>query len=103
MFKLFLQDARRWIDQGQINAHAQLSFGALLLLLYRYLPLRAMAWFRFGSWCTHKGIPFLPSFVQHQIYSRYGLEIVVGANIGGGLYIAHPVGTVIAVNRMGAN
>ena len=26
-----------------------------------------------------------------------------GADIGGGLYVAHPVGTVIMVNRMGTN
>lgn len=103
MFEFFIQDARRWIVQGQIDHDTQLSFGRLLLLLYRYMPLRAMAWFRFGSWCKHKGIPFFPGFTQRQIYARYGLEIVVGADIGGGLYIAHPVGTVIAVERMGVN
>jgi serine O-acetyltransferase len=103
MYELFLQDARRWIVQGQINTTAQLSFRTLIILLYRHMPLRAMAWFRFGAWCKRKRIPFFPSFVQHQIYARYGLEIVVGADIGGGLYIAHPIGTVIAVERMGAN
>ena len=103
MYKLFLQDARRWIVQGQLNPTAQLPFRTLLLLLYRYMPLRAMAWFRFGSWCKHKRIPFVPGFAQRQIYARYGLEIVIGADIGGGFYIAHPVGTVIAVARMGEN
>jgi serine O-acetyltransferase len=62
-----------------------------------------MAWFRFGSWCKSKGIPFFPGYVQRQIYARYGLEIPTGADIGGGLYIAHPIGTVIAVKRMGRN
>src|SRR5687768_9011115 len=103
MSELFLQDARRWIVQGQIDTTTQLSFRKLLLLLYRHMPLRAMAWFRFGSWCKRKRIPFFPSFAQRQIYARYGLEIAVGADIGGGLYIAHPIGTVIAVERMGAN
>jgi serine O-acetyltransferase len=103
MFDLFLQDARRWIVQGQLNPTALLPFPTLLLLLYRHMSLRAMAWFRFGSWCHHKRIPFIPGFVQRQIYARYGLEIVIGSKIGGGLYIAHPIGTVIAVNRIGAN
>ena len=67
------------------------------------MPLRAMAWFRFGSWCKCKGIPFFPGFTQRQIYARYGLEIVIGSEIGGGLYIAHPIGTVIAAKRMGEN
>jgi len=103
MYKLFLEDARRWVMPGQINPAADINTRTLLALLYRYMPLRAMAWFRFGSWCKHKRIPFLPGYIQRQIYSRYGLEISAGAEIGGGLYIAHPIGTVISVKRMGRN
>jgi serine O-acetyltransferase len=103
MFELFIQDARRWVVQGQINHSANITLRTLLVLLYRYMPLRAMAWFRFVCWCKHKSIPFFPGFTQRLIYRRYGLEIVVGADIAGGLYIAHPIGTVIAVKRMGQN
>ncbi len=102
MFDLFLQDARRWIVPGQISADP-LSLWQVLALLFRHLPLRAMLWFRFGSWCKQRGIPFLPGYVQRRLYRRYGLEIVVGADIGGGLYIAHPIGTVIAPQRIGRN
>ena len=103
MYKLFLEDARRWVVPGQINPTAHINARTLLALLYRYMPLRAMAWFRFGCWCKLKRIPFLPGYVQRQIYARYGLEISAGADIGGGLYIAHPIGTVISVKRMGQN
>ena len=103
MYKLFLQDARRWVVPGQINPHANLTLRTLIVLLYRHMPLRAMAWFRFGCWCKQNRLPFFPGFVQRQIYSRYGLEISAGADIGGGLYIAHPVGTVISIKRMGQN
>jgi serine O-acetyltransferase len=103
MYELFLQDARRWIVPGQITPTVRMSLRILLSLLYRHMPLRAMAWFRFGCWCKQKGVPVLPGFIQRQIYARYGLEISVGANIGGGLYIAHPIGTVISVKRMGQN
>ena len=103
MYRLFLEDARRWVVPGQINPAAHISVRTLLALLYRYMPLRAMAWFRFGSWCKRTRIPILPGYVQRQIYSRYGLEISAGAEIGGGLYIAHPIGTVISVKRMGRN
>jgi serine O-acetyltransferase len=103
MFDHFKQDARRWIVPSQINEQAPLSIRTILKLLYTYLPLRAMAWFRFGSWCKQQRIPFFPGFTQRWIYQHYGLEIVVGANIGGGLYIAHPVGVVIAPRRMGKN
>ncbi len=103
MYELFKQDVRRWIVPSKINADAPVSLGLILKLLFRYMPLRAMAWFRFGSWCKQKRIPFLPGFVQRQIYSRYGLEILVGADIGGGLYIAHPIGTVVSPRSMGRN
>jgi serine O-acetyltransferase len=103
MYELFQHDARRWIRPSQIDTVTRLTFKLILKLLVRHMPLRAMAWFRFGSWCQHKKIPFLPGFVQRQIYSRYGLEIMVGADIDGGLYIAHPIGTVVAPKRMGKN
>jgi serine O-acetyltransferase len=103
MFELFLQDARRWVVPSKVAPASAITWKVLLVLLYHYLPLRAMAWFRFGSWCKHKGIPFLPGATQRLIYSRYGLEIVIGAEIGGGLYIAHPIGTVIAPRRLGTN
>lgn len=103
MLELFKQDARRWIKPGSIRDDANLSPGTLLKLYYRHLPLRAMLWFRLGSWFKAREIPFFPGFIQRLIYRRYGLEIVVGADIGGGLYIAHPVGTVIAPRKMGRN
>lgn len=103
MFELFLKDARRWVVPSKIAPASTITPKVLLVLLYWYMPLRAMAWFRFGSWCKLKGIPVLPGAIQRLIYSRYGLEIVIGADIGGGLYIAHPIGTVIAPNHIGTN
>ena len=103
MYELFKQDVRRWIKPSQIDNETPLSKGLLLKLLFRHMPLRAMAWFRFGSWCKKKGIPFLPGFTQRHLYSSHGLEILVGADIGGGLYIAHPVGVVVSPKRIGRN
>jgi serine O-acetyltransferase len=102
MLELFLQDARRWVIPSKVS-EAPLSLAQIVGLLWRYMPLRAMLWFRFGSWCKQRRIPFFPGFVQRLIYRRYGLEIVIGSPIGGGLYIAHPIGTVIAPQRIGRN
>lgn len=101
MFELFRQDVRRWIVPGKLSPEARLSLGMILALTFRHMPLRAMALFRLGCWCKQRRIPFFPGFLQRLIYSRYGLEIQVGADIGGGLYIAHPVGTVVAPRRIG--
>ncbi|MBK9940424.1 MAG: DapH/DapD/GlmU-related protein [Kouleothrix sp.] len=106
MLEIFRRDAYRWAIHHlgrSITSPEQLTTPDLVRLLYQNMALRAIAWFRLGSWLKHKRVPFLPGLIQRQIFSRYGLEIVVGAEIGGGLYIAHPVGTVIAPKRIGVN
>jgi serine O-acetyltransferase len=99
----FEQDACRWIYPGQIVPASELTRRRLFQLLHTYLPLRAMAWFRLGSRCKAQGIKAIPGFTQRLIFRRFGFEILVGADIGGGLYVPHPVGTVISPNRIGHN
>lgn len=106
MYQLFRRDAYRWavFHLGRpVASPAELSLLDLLRLLYQNLALRAIAWFRLGSWFKRRRIPVIPGWIQRRIYRRYGLEIIVGAEVGGGLYIAHPVGTVVAAKRIGAN
>ena len=103
MFERFKQDVQRWIVPQQVADPELVTLPTTLKLLYRYMPLRAMFWFRLGSWFKEKGIPFFPGFIQRIMYTVYGLEISPGADIAGGLYIAHPVGTVITVKRLGKN
>jgi serine O-acetyltransferase len=102
-FELFKQDAQRWIEPGQVIEVPQLKLRTIMKLLYRYRSLRAMLWFRIGSWCRQKRLPALPGMVQRHIMRSYGMEILVGADIGGGLYVAHPVGCVLVPARMGRN
>jgi serine O-acetyltransferase len=103
MFETFKQDVQRWLIPQQVADPSLVTLPTTLKLLIRHMPLRAMMWFRFGSWCKRQGIPALPAIIQRRIFSRYGLEIRPGADIAGGLYIAHPIGTVIMVNRIGRN
>ena len=103
MRKLFRQDVQRWIVPQQISDPSEVTLRTTLRLLWRHMPLRAMLWYRLGSWCKDKGIPFAPGFTQRFLYRFFGLEISMRANIGGGLYIAHPSGTVISVEEMGNN
>ena len=99
----FKEDIARWIVPEQVAPLEQVTLWRTLILLIRHLPLRAMLWFRFGSWLHDEGVPFLPAMIQRRICLRFGLEIAVGQDIGGGLYIPHPVGTAMYVTRMGRN
>jgi len=103
MFETFRQDLKRWVIPGQIADDSSLTPRTVLRLLWQYLPVRALAWFRLACWCKRKGIPFFPGVIQRHIYRSYGLEIPSGAEIGGGLYIPHPIGTVVMPRRIGRN
>lgn len=103
MLDLFRQDAARWVVPQQIGDPAAITLGQALKLLWNYVSLRAMLLYRFGSWLHRKRVRILPGMIQRLIFFLFGLEIVVGQEVGGGLYIAHPSGTVISVERLGRN
>jgi serine O-acetyltransferase len=99
----FRLDAARWIRPQSIGDPADLSATHLAKLLVRHPPLRALAWFRCGSAIRALGIRGVSGWVQRRLLRLYGLELSIGAEIGGGLYIAHPVGCVLAAESIGSN
>jgi serine O-acetyltransferase len=74
-----------------------------LKLLMHHLPLRAMAWLRFGAACRDAGVRGVPGYVQRRLARVYGLELSPSTPCEGGLYIAHPVGCVLHAAAIGAN
>jgi len=103
MLERFRQDAARWIVPQGIADPREVTLEMAIKLLWRHVPLRATLWFRVGQWCHEHGIPGLPSWFQRRLLLRFGLEITIGANIGGGLYVAHPSGVVLAPASIGEN
>lgn len=101
MWNRFKQDALRWVVPGEVADPAVLTWTLLLQLLLRHPSLRAMAWFRLATWCKAKGIPLVVGPLHRWLFFRFGLEL--GGEIEGGLYIAHPVGTVINARQIGRN
>ncbi|MEZ4714212.1 MAG: hypothetical protein R3A44_43925 [Caldilineaceae bacterium] len=100
MFETFKQDAARWVVPGQFADPALLTTLQIIKLLYRHVSLRAMAWFRLAIWFHEHRIP-LAGLIYRWIFFRFGLEM--NGYIEGGLYIAHPHGTVVSVRHMGRN
>lgn len=101
MWHRFKQDALRWVVPGEVADPSVLTRPLLLQLLLRHPSLRAMAWFRLACWCKAKRIPFVVGSIHRWLFFRFGLEL--GGDIEGGLYIAHPVGTVINARHIGRN
>lgn len=103
MLDRFKQDVQRWVVPQQVADPSLVTFGRTLKLLWLHKPLRAMLWLRFGSWCVSKRIPLATSMTMMILYYFHGLEIAPQADVGGGLYIAHPQGTVLSAKRIGRN
>lgn len=99
----FKCDVARWVRPQEVASLDEVTWPTTLRRLYAHPPLRAMAWFRLASAAKALRIPAVAGIVQRRLLRVYGLELSVGAEIGGGLYIAHPAGTVVAVERVGRN
>ena len=99
----FRRDVARWVRPQEVASLDEVTWGRTLRLLYAHPPLRAMAWFRLASAAKTMRIPAVAGIVQRRLLRLYGLELSPGADIEGGLYIAHPAGTVVAVERVGRN
>ena len=99
----FQSDAARWVNPQQVADLAEVTPSVALRLLVRHPPLRAMAWFRFGSACRNAGVRGVASHVQRRLLRVYGLELAPSTRCGGGLYVAHPVGCVLHAASIGAN
>lgn len=100
---LIAMDACRWVRPEEIADRNEINALVIAKLLYWHLPLRAMTWFRLATLMHRHKIKALPGILQRRLIKKYGLEIRLGPKIGGGLYIAHPVGCVIVVESMGTN
>lgn len=103
MFELFKQDAARWVIPQQVTDPSKLTIQNIIRMLFIFMPLRAMFWFRLGSWLTQKRFPFAKGLFQRMLFRQFGLEITPGSDIAGGLYIAHPIGCVLSPKRIGKN
>lgn len=100
---LFRRDVARWVRPQEVADPAGIDVKAAVRLLYEHPPLRAMAWFRFAQCCREMGIRGVPGLVQQRLLHRYGLELAPSTLVGGGLYIAHPVGCVLHAASIGEN
>lgn len=102
-WELFLLDSRRWVRPEQVAGPHEVTPQRVAVLLLRHPPLRAMGWFRLATLAQQLRIKGLPSYLQRRLLRLYGLELVPGAPIGGGLYIAHPAGCTLVVESIGTN
>jgi serine O-acetyltransferase len=108
MSRAFAEDLKRWKDRSvrPVGASASsLSLGVrdILGLLLRHPAVCATGVYRMASWCSRHHVRLLPTLFEWVNLLWFGIEIGSGVEIGPGLYIAHPSGTVIFARQIGAN
>ena len=81
----------------------QVSLRHGLKLVWTQCGLRATLLFRLSHALWRSRVPALPGMVARLNLTLHGLDIPPSVEIGPGLYIPHPVGTVVMAKRVGAN
>ncbi len=105
LLALFREDLQAWKRHGFLGGspHAPVTFLDALKLYWNYMGVRATWRYRLSHWCYRNHIPLLPGILWRRTIQRFGLDIVPSVSIGPGLYIAHPVGTVVMARGLGRN
>ena len=98
----FGEDLARWLEIWFIPRERQ-TRRAALIHLWSHPALRSIGLFRLSTLCARHHIPLLPGILRRLNVTLHGLDIPPGVTIGGGLFIPHPVGTVVMAKSIGRN
>ena len=74
-----------------------------LAFVYHYCGLRATVLYRISHALWKSRVPVLPGILFRLNITLHGFDVPPATVIGPGLYIPHPVGTVLSAERIGAN
>lgn len=70
--------------------------------LFHYCGMRATFLYRLSHALWQKRVPLLPGMLFRLNITLHGFDVPPATAIGPGLYVPHPVGTVISAERIGA-
>jgi serine O-acetyltransferase len=100
---LIRSDAGAWARLWAPKETGQVSWGTALRLIFNYAGLRATVVYRIAHALSRQRVPILPGMLQRLNITLHGFDVPSHVPIGPGLYVPHPVGTVITARRIGAN
>ncbi len=92
----------RALAAADIAAWSRLWGGGAAKLVWNQCGLRATLLYRLSHALWRRRVPALPGMIARLNLSRHGLDIPPSVEIGPGLYVPHPVGTVVMARRIGA-
>lgn len=106
VWRLIAEDMKAWKRIGFLGPEltaSRLRRREAMTLIWRYPGVRATIVYRlsYAAQCHH--VPLVPMFLCRYNLRNFGLDVVPFVPIGPGLYIPHPVGTVISARGIGRN
>lgn len=106
VWQLIGEDMCAWKRIGFLGEHAKhsrLRLGEAIKLYWRFPGVRATVIYRLSHEADRRHIRLLPMLLTHHNVRHYGFDVVPSIPIGPGLYVPHPVGTVIMARSIGRN
>ncbi len=103
--ELMVGDVRAWfkIWQPGWTPEQRITSKTALRLIWNYMGLRATLLYRLSHLLWLKRVPAVPGMLARLNITLHGFDIPAHVPIGAGLYVPHPVGTVITARRIGEN
>lgn len=97
--------ARLWAPQyeGGSDPIPPLSLRLAARLLWQHVGLRAIFVHRLSHVLWRRRVKAIPQLLSQLNVMLHGLDVPAGVEIGPGLYVPHPVGTVVMARRIGRN
>lgn len=104
----FAEDVERWVDPRRVPhdgcpSGRRHGVATTVALLWRHPGLAATALFRAAQWSHRHRLRGLPSLLERLTFLCFGLEVSSSMEVGPGLYLAHPSGSVLMARRIGRN
>ena len=104
--ELFAADLLHWQRVGyggHPGSTERVLWKDALKLWWNYPGVRATLIYRLGYGAHVRHIRLVPGYLMRRNLRKYGIDIVPSVQIGPGLYIPHPVSTVVMARKIGAN
>ncbi len=110
-WRLIAEDIRVWhrmyhresYTDEQHLPRLKTCWGQCAHLVWNHCGLRATVLLRLAYGFKRRGIPVLPQMISRLNLTLHGLDVPSHTRIGPGMYIPHPVGTVVSAQSIGAN
>ncbi len=85
------------------TANQAVKFTDVIKFIWTYQGFRAVLLYRLSFYLKRKRVKALPGILSRLNLTLHGFDIPSSVEIGPGLYVPHPVGTVITAQKIGAN